>query len=587
LDKRTILAIILSTIVITVGYLVPPLLFPKQPATQPAQTAVSSEPADKPTTNLENKTTASAQTVSSTVELLQNPEYPDAERTYTISTDVFDIVFTNRGGEMKSVKMKKHLDKSKQPVEMILNSETGADAFALSFGDVNSAPVKQFFATNIIDKYTIEFSRSDFLAASNDGTKKVPFTLKKRFAFKPKEYLFELSITLENSVNEFINLNSNNIAYSLKFGPQIGPKFAKLSQNYEYRKYRIYANGKRSDINVAKNGITPIKDRVAWASITGKYFSLIGIPDEKAYQIYYDTIQHNGISDTSEITFSRPVIKSSTSTDTFYFFLGPKVPDALSIYNDKDRNAYGFRDLKLDLDIDRSTILGWLEEILKFFMLLFYKVIPNYGVSIILLTLLVKILFFPLTKKGSMSTARMQELQPKIQEMQKKYKDNPTKLNQEMANFYKAEGYNPLSGCLPMLIQIPLFFAMYNLFNNHFDLRGAGFIPGWIPDLSAPETVWDFSPIKIPLLGWSNLRLLPIIYLASQLVYGVFTQTPDQKSNSQMKIMLYGMPIMFFFILYDAPAGLLVYWIVSNLLTIVQQLVINDILKKHKAAKAK
>jgi YidC/Oxa1 family membrane protein insertase len=140
-----------------------------------------------------------------------------------------------------------------------------------------------------------------------------------------------------------------------------------------------------------------------------------------------------------------------------------------------------------------------------------------------------------------------------------------------------------MSGCLPLLIQFPIFIAMYNLFNNHFELRGAMFIPGWVPDLSMPETVWNFAPFKIPFLGWSDLRLLPIIYLVSQLVYGKFTQQPTTgQTATQMKIMMFGMPIVFFFILYDVPSGLLVYWIASNLLTIVQQLVINDMLKKRK-----
>jgi YidC/Oxa1 family membrane protein insertase len=177
----------------------------------------------------------------------------------------------------------------------------------------------------------------------------------------------------------------------------------------------------------------------------------------------------------------------------------------------------------------------------------------------------------------------MQALSPKIKDIQAKYKDNPTKMNAEMAELYKREGYNPMSGCLPMLIQIPIFFAMYNLFNNHFDLRGAMFIPGWIPDLSIPETIWNFAPFRLPILGWSDLRLLPFIYLFSQLLYGKVTQTPDQQGNAQMKMMLYMMPIMFFFILYDVPAGLLLYWIMSNVLTLVQQIIINKYLAQKKA----
>jgi YidC/Oxa1 family membrane protein insertase len=155
-------------------------------------------------------------------------------------------------------------------------------------------------------------------------------------------------------------------------------------------------------------------------------------------------------------------------------------------------------------------------------------------------------------------------------------------MNQAMAEFYKKEGYNPLSGCLPMLLQLPIFFAMYNLFNNHFDLRGAIFIPGWIPDLSVPESILHFESFRVPILGWTDIRLLPFIYVGSQLLYGKVTQTPDQQNNTQMKMMLYAMPVVFFFILYDVPSGLLVYWIMSNVLTMVQQLTINKYLAKKR-----
>jgi YidC/Oxa1 family membrane protein insertase len=142
-----------------------------------------------------------------------------------------------------------------------------------------------------------------------------------------------------------------------------------------------------------------------------------------------------------------------------------------------------------------------------------------------------------------------------------------------------------MSGCLPLLIQMPLLFAMYNLFNTHFDLRGAMFIPQRIPDLSLPEAIWTFGS-SLPLLGWNSLRLLPFIYLGSQLLYGLVTRTPEQQGNSSMAMMMYVMPIMFFFILYNVPSGLLVFWIFSNLFTLVQQLALNKVLAKKRAAAA-
>jgi YidC/Oxa1 family membrane protein insertase len=113
------------------------------------------------------------------------------------------------------------------------------------------------------------------------------------------------------------------------------------------------------------------------------------------------------------------------------------------------------------------------------------------------------------------------------------------------------------------------------------------FIPGWIPDLSAPEAIYNFpNGFRLPFLGWSAIRLLPFIYVGSQLLYGKVTQTPDQQGNSQMKMMLYAMPIVFFFILYDVPSGLLIYWIMSNVLTLVQQVIINKFILHKKTAAA-
>jgi YidC/Oxa1 family membrane protein insertase len=182
---------------------------------------------------------------------------------------------------------------------------------------------------------------------------------------------------------------------------------------------------------------------------------------------------------------------------------------------------------------------------------------------------------------------RMQALAPKIKEIQERNKGNPQKMNAEMGEFYKRERYNPLSGCLPMLVQLPIFIAMFNIFNTHFELRGAMFIPGWITDLSVPESIAEFPPgYAIPLLGWTALRLLPFIYVASQMLYGKVIQTPDQKGNKMMKYMLYFMPLVFFFILYNMPSGLLVYWIMSNILTMVQQVSINKYMARKKALAA-
>jgi YidC/Oxa1 family membrane protein insertase len=449
----------------------------------------------------------------------------------------------------------------------------------VTFGDTTTQPVNALFQTRRVSEYVVEFYR-DFVLA--DGGR---FRLSKRYEFKKAEYMFELTVNIGPPPDSTVMpaLNFNGAAYTLAFGPQIGPRFDKLDQRNDYRNYITFANGKQKQEKVSENPAT-ISTRPSWAAIAGKYFTFIAIPflSSAQYDIAFSTKAEAGIPSASRFYLIRPS-QNGRIEDMYRFYLGPKNQESLAIYNNGN-NGFGLQNMELIKVASSSGILSPLETALKWLLMMFYRVIPNYGVAIMLLTLLVKLLFFPLTKKSSESTLRMQALAPRIKEIQEKYKDNPQKMNMETAAFYKQEGFNPLAGCLPMLLQIPIFFAMYNLFNNHFDLRGAMFIPVWIPDLSLAESIFNFSPLRLPILGWSDIRLLPIIYVASQLLYGKMTQTPDQQGNMQMKLMLYAMPVVFFFVLYDVPSGMLVYWIVSNLLSLAQQMIMNKYLAPRRAA---
>jgi YidC/Oxa1 family membrane protein insertase len=154
-----------------------------------------------------------------------------------------------------------------------------------------------------------------------------------------------------------------------------------------------------------------------------------------------------------------------------------------------------------------------------------------------------------------------------------------------MAAMYKKEGVSPLGGCLPMLLQFPILIAFYSLLNTHFALRGAVFIPGWINDLSVPEAVVTFNPISVPLLGeFGAIRALPFIMLVTTFLSSKLMQTPGtDASGRNMKMMTYMMPIMFFFILYNMPSGLLLYWTMQNIFTVAQQWYINHRRQKKNA----
>ncbi|MDR3114722.1 MAG: membrane protein insertase YidC [Treponema sp.] len=573
MEKRTLLAVVLSVFVISGYYMVQGIFFP--PAASVVTEAVETPAA--PGTSREEPVSR----IPAGSDPIQSAEEgPVAEQRVTIDTELLRVTLTNAGGDVVSYKLKEHTE-GNEFVEMILAGAEEPHAFTLAFGDATARPVGSYFTVVRVSDYTVAFYRDFTLGSAGDEGM---FRLIKTYTFKPREYMFELTIHLEGG-HSTSGFNFSGAAYTLTFGPQIGPYFEKLDQRYEYRHYYTYTNGKQKQEKVSDQAPLKIMTRPSWAAIAGKYFTFIALPYINQYEMEFSTRPEPGISSASRFSLIRLPVNSSRTEDTYRFYLGPKNQNSLAVYTNGN-NDFNLRDMNLIKVANTSGFLGPLETVLKWFLTCFYRLIPNYGVAILFLTLLVKLLLFPLTKKGSESTLRMQVLSPKIKEIQAKYKDNPAKINTEMAELYKKEGYNPLAGCLPMLLQLPIFIAMYNLFNNHFDLRGALFIPGWIPDLSLPESIFTFAPFRLPLLGWSDIRLLPFIYVGSQLLYGKITQTPDQQGNAQMKMMFYIMPIVFFFVLYDVPSGLLLYWIISNLLSLVQQVAINKYLAKKRAGMA-
>ena len=568
MEKRTLLAVVLSVIVISVGFMIQNMMYPpiEPDAVRPAPVPVD-ETSDAP----------AAPAPVRIGEILPVPDDEAVEREIRYHgtqtrPQMLDITFTTVGGAVTSIELPRHRD-GDRPVEMLIRSSEDQSAFNVYFGGPDGTPTDVPFHYRTISEHVHEFHRDFYVAGAEDK----PFTVIKRYTFHPDEYLFEISITLRNSVNEMLPLDPER-AYTLQFGPQIGPRFTDLDGRNEFRRFHKYEGGRRRNVNVQSNRFVEETERVGWAAIAGKYFTAIAIPDTTLYRIRYSAVAPEGLSDAASLYLTRPGIRSSTNTDVFRFYIGPKITEALDPFNDGN-NAFGIRNANLDAVVDSRPLLGWLENILKFILQLIYRAIPNYGIAIIILTIIVKMATIPLTNKSFQSTSRMQEISPKINALKEKHKDNPTKMNQEMAALYKKEGVNPLGGCLPMLLQFPFFIAMFGLFNNHFDLRGAEFIAGWINDLSAPESIWDFGGMTIPLLGWNDLRLLPIIFVGTQIISSRLMQNPGQ-TGGQMKMMQYAMPIVFFFILYNMPSGLLVYWIFSNVLQAGHQVYMNKIRQK-------
>lgn len=578
MDRNTILAIVLSVLVITVGMTIQATFFAPSVQDEVVEEVVSVEEVylqpetySKLPSNLAWGTDLPGSLVA------VGPS--GSTQPFVFETDIFLITFDPNGGSISSFKLKNHLDNG-EPVELLFGDANAHNAFLLYAGSDRSRAIDAPFNYTIVGNQVI-FTQ-DFAIKGEDA----PFTLNKTFTFGANEYLFQLDVNLVNSENKAIPLSFDNVAYTLGFEPQIGPSFTSIDNNYSYRRFYVKEDGakKKSTINI-KNGVYTTEKPLSWVALTGKYFSMIAIPDATNYKVTLTEDTTTGIPLESNLFLSRPTIRSANQTDTYRFYIGPQLKADMIPYNDRASNSFGLSNLFLEDALDSSSWLGWLETILKTVLNLLYKVIPNYGVGIIILTFLLKLILHPITKKGMESTAKMSALGPQMEEIKARYPDNPTKQNEEMAELYKREKINPMGGCLPMLLQFPILIAFYGLLNKHFELRGAMFIPGWIPDLSIPETVATL-PFNLPFLG-NEVHLLPIFYTVSMIFSMKITQSSSSGAGSQqgmMKMMTYGMPIMFFFVLYSAPSGLILYWSVMNAISIVQQIYTNKKKQKEEAS---
>ena len=570
MNKNTIIAIVLSTIVVLASLILQPMLFPNT-----ANNVAESENVTEETSAV--KVEEDKKDLSLIVE--DESDKNVEEQFFEITTKNAQIVLTNRGGDMISYKLLNHIDvDTKDGIQMVDNVSKTNRACAVAFGDVNSPINNEIFNVTHKDENVYFFTKSISIKKEDGSVSKI--ILGKRYTFDPESYVFKLDILIHGDDIE-------NLVYTLRTSPQIGPHFDPKLNRYENRQF-ISFNGEKAKRQVisAKQFKSYNKDYL-WNGIGGKYFVNLVVPlnPEKMDNSYYSTLinEENNYSNAQAICVRKPF--SEDVEDSYYMYYGPREEKALKIFNVAEKNSWKLSGLRLNECLNSNGWLGWLETILKWFMEVINKFVHNWGVSIIIMTILIKLLMFPFTKKQSLGTLKMQEIQPKIQAIQAKYKDNQQKLQQEMAKIYKDNGYNPMSGCLPMLVQFLILFAMYNLFNNYFEFRGSSFIPHWIEDLSSGDSIYTLK-FDIPFFG-NQVRILPFIYLASQLLFGKITgnggTAAPGTSQAQMQMMMYVMPVMFFVMFYNAPSGLLLYWTVSNIFQMGQQIIINKTMKQKKA----
>ena len=261
----------------------------------------------------------------------------------------------------------------------------------------------------------------------------------------------------------------------------------------------------------------------------------------------------------------------------------------------KEKNIFEKNELYNNLGfihaIDFKMCCGNLFRPISFFILwlmkTMYYVIPNYGIIIIILVLLVRVALHPLTKKGQVSMMRMGKMGPKVEELKKKYGDNREELNKRMMEIYREQGVSPMLGFLPMILQMPIWISLYSAIYASIDLRGAQFLPFWITDLSAPDALISFAPFTVPMVGWeiSSFNLLPILlglamYLQQKMMPNQAAASASPQMAQQQKMMLIMMPLMMFIFLYKAPSGLNLYIMASVFGGVVEQKVIRKHIKE-------
>jgi YidC/Oxa1 family membrane protein insertase len=359
---------------------------------------------------------------------------------------------------------------------------------------------------------------------------------------------YNLSELYMHNLNIFVERNGKTPfpQIDFKWGPGLGTDSKELKENISLTRALVCTAAKPNKLKNLKNNFEPAS-LCKWTAVDNRYFLAAFIPENS--------------TDFDKILFSRldkkhpcsVILKAAETEDinkknySVNFYLGPKGYKYLRTY-----------DLGLEKTVDFG-FFGFLGKIAFSVLTFFYKLTRNYGWAIIMLTTIIQILVLPLTLKSFKSSAVMKRVQPVIKDIQTKYKDNPQRLKAEMLNIYKSQKVNPLGGCLPMLLQIPIFWAFFTMLRNAYELRNEGWIL-WVKDLSAADQFMQF--------GSFNLNLLPLI-----MGIGMFFQqrmTTATSDPAQKKIM-YVMPIIFTFMFWSFPSGLVLYWLTNSLISMVEQ----------------
>lgn len=380
------------------------------------------------------------------------------------------------------------------------------------------------------------------------GKRENGLVIEKIFRFYPDQYKIDLQIEAQN---RSAAIRSGAFAANLRALP---PKEKK--SYYSYVGLVLLLDDELEEVELEDPGEEKnLAGRIQWMAYEDDYFLSAIVPRDSKRGNFVGRRLSSGALDGTYIPETVSLNPHEKTSARFALYLGPRDLGALK---------------QMGQNLDRSVYFGWTNVIarpLLYLLRFFNQYLHNYGVSIILLTILVKILFWPLTHKSYKSMSKMKKLQPHMTKIKDKYKNNREQMNKEMMALYKTYKVNPMGGCLPMVIQIPVFFALFRILGSSIELRHAPFIL-WIDDLSAPDRLFNF-PFEIPFMAAPyGIPVLTLLMGASMFLQQKMTPTPGDPA--QAKIMMF-LPIIFTFVFINFPAGLVLYWLVNNVLSIAQQ----------------
>ena len=398
------------------------------------------------------------------------------------------------------------------------------------------------------------------LFVGGDSTQKVI----KTYTFKSDSYEFNVDYEFVNSA-KFITRSEYQVVWgsSLNLSEYLSTEEATFSEAYAFM-------GKDIESYSAKKFLHEYDEQTESKKYTGtteyvstrnKYFGVFIIPTSKkgdgAYLSgYKEHLPDEGIKNHYSIGMRMEMKDDKYEKNSFQILITPIDYNLLKSY-DKDLE----QTMRFSLDFIVRPIAQYL--IIPFFTFL-HKFIPNYGIVIIIFAIALKIVLNPLTKKQMQSMKKMGQLNPKMTAIKEKYKDDPTKMNKMIMNLYKEEKINPAGGCLPLLLQLPILYALFGVFRSTIELRQANFF-WWIKDLSVPDVVLHL-PFKIPLIGISE-----VAGLATLMGITMFLQQKMTVTDPKQKAMVYMMPVMMTLLFFSFPSGLNLYYFIFNLLSIGQQ----------------